>query len=153
MIMYINCIKYNNSLVDGPGIRTVLYMQGCDIHCPGCHIPATWDIKKGNEIDIATLAEKLDKNVINKKITISGGEPLLQKEALLELVKELYKRGFDIALYTGHKKEEVPKEIIQYLTYLKTGNFIKELKTTVKPFVGSTNQEFEKVGKCDETIK
>ena len=147
MIMYINCIKYNNSLVDGPGIRTVLFMQGCDIHCPGCQNPATWDVEKGNEIDTVTLAEKLDKNVINKKITISGGEPLLQKEALLELVKELYKRGFDIALYTGHKKEEVPEEIIQYLTYLKTGNYIKELKTTVKPFVGSTNQEFEKVGK------
>ena len=140
-------------LVDGPGIRTVLFMQGCDIHCPGCQNPTTWDIKKGIEVEIETLVEKLDKNVINKKITISGGEPLLQKEALLELVKELNKKGFDIALYTGHKKEEVPEEIIQYLTYLKTGNFIKELETTVKPFVGSTNQEFMEVKHDEETLR
>lgn len=153
MIMYINSIKYNNSLVDGPGIRTVLFMQGCDIHCPGCQNPVTWDIKQGKEIEVLELVEKLDKNVINKKITISGGEPLLQKEALNELIKELFSKGFDIALYTGHNKDEVPEEIIKCLTYLKTGKFIKELKTSIKPFVGSTNQLFEKVGNRYETIK
>lgn len=153
MTMYINSIKYNNSLVDGPGIRTVLFMQGCDIHCPGCQNPSTWDLKKGKEIDVVSLVEILDKNVINKKITISGGEPLLQKEALFELVKRLYERGFNIALYTGHQKEEVPLELMKYLTYIKTGSFVKDLKTTTKPFIGSSNQKFEKVVKHDETIK
>lgn len=147
MNMHINSIRYNNSLVDGPGIRTVLFVQGCDIHCPGCQNKSTWNINNGNDIDIDYLANLLNKNVINKKITISGGEPLMQKDALVELVKKLYEFGFDIALYTGHKKEDVPQEIIKYLKYLKTGSFVEELKTTTKPYVGSTNQEFERVGK------
>ena len=83
--------------------------------------------------------------MFNKKITISGGEPLLQKESLLELVKLLEKYEFDIAVYTGHQKEEVPEELIKHIKYLKTGNFIKDLKTTVKAYVGSINQEFEEV--------
>lgn len=147
MNMHINSIRYNNSLVDGPGIRTVLFVQGCDIHCPGCQNKSTWNINNGNDMDIDYLANLLNKNVINKKITISGGEPLMQKDALVELVKKLYEFGFDIALYTGHKKEDVPQEIIKYLKYLKTGSFVEELKTTTKPYVGSTNQEFERVGK------
>ena len=147
MNMHINSIRYNNSLVDGPGIRTVLFVQGCDIHCPGCQNKSTWNINNGNDIDIDYLANLLNKNVINKKITISGGEPLMQKDALVELVKKLYEFGFDIALYTGHKKEDVPQEIIKYLKYLKTGSFVEELKTTTKPYVGSTNQKFERVGK------
>lgn len=147
MIMHINSIRYNNSLVDGPGIRTVLFMQGCNIHCHGCQNKSTWNINKGKVVEIDQLANELNKNVINKKITISGGEPLLQKEALMELVKKLDKFKFDIALYTGHKKEDVPEELLKYIKYIKTGNFIEKLKTTTKPYVGSTNQEFEKVGK------
>ncbi|MEI3532366.1 MAG: 4Fe-4S cluster-binding domain-containing protein [Bacilli bacterium] len=145
MNMHINSIRYNNSLVDGPGIRTVLFMQGCDIHCPGCQNASTWDINKGKVVDVKDLADELNKNVFNKKITISGGEPLLQKESLLELVKLLEKYEFDIAVYTGHQKEEVPEELIKHIKYLKTGNFIKDLKTTVKAYVGSINQEFEEV--------
>ena len=145
MNMHINSIRYNNSLVDGPGIRTVLFMQGCDIHCPGYQNASTWDINKGKVVDVKDLADELNKNVFNKKITISGGEPLLQKESLLELVKLLKKYEFDIAVYTGHQKEEVPEELIKHIKYLKTGNFIKDLKTTVKAYVGSINQEFEEV--------
>ena len=145
MFMRINSIRYNNSVVDGPGIRTVLFMQGCDLHCKGCQNRSTWDINKGKEVDIDELANELNKKVFNKKITISGGEPLMQKEALIELITKLNDLEFDIALYTGHSKDEVPSEIIPKLKYLKTGSFIQELKTTVKPFVGSENQIFEEV--------
>lgn len=145
MFMRINSIRYNNSVVDGPGIRTVLFMQGCDINCKGCQNKSTWDINKGKEIDVDALVEELNKKVFNKKITISGGEPLVQKDALIELITKLNDLGFDIALYTGHQKEDVPSFLIDKIKYLKTGNFIQELKTTVKPFVGSSNQIFEEV--------
>ena len=143
--MRINSIKYNNSHVDGPGIRTVLFMQGCDIHCKGCQNKSTWDVTKGKEVSVDDLVNDLKKKVFNKKITISGGEPLLQKDELVKLVNKLVNEGFDIALYTGHVKEEVPAEIICKVKYLKTGSFIEELKTTIKPFVGSSNQVFEEV--------
>ena len=143
MNMRINSIRYNNSHVDGPGIRTVLFMQGCDIHCKGCQNQSTWDIDGGREITINELVSELKRRVFNKKITISGGEPLLQKEALKELIINLNNEGFDIALYTGHIREEVPEEIAQNVKYLKTGSFVEKLKTTIKPFVGSSNQVFE----------
>ena len=143
--MRINSIKYNNSHVDGPGIRTVLFMQGCNIHCKGCQNKSTWDINKGKEVSIDDLVNELKQKVFNKKITISGGEPLLQKDELVKLIDRLAEEGFDIALYTGHAKDEVPSEIISKLKYLKTGNFIQELKTTIKPVVGSENQIFEEV--------
>lgn len=143
--MRINTIKYNNSVVDGPGIRTVLFMQGCDLHCDGCQNKTTWDINGGIEIEIDDLVSELNKKNFNKKITISGGEPLVQKTELIKLINKLFDNGYDIALYTGHKKEDVPKEIIDKIKYLKTGNFIKDLKTTIVPFVGSSNQIFEEV--------
>lgn len=85
----------------------------------------------------------LKKEVINKKVTFSGGEPLMQVDALIDIVKKL--EGFDIAVYTGHEFEEVPKELLDNITYIKTGSFKEELKSTVKPYVGSTNQEFRRV--------
>ena len=143
--MRINSIKYNNSHVYGPGIRTVLFMQGCDLHCKGCQNRSTWELNNGKEISVDNLFNELKENVFNKKITISGGEPLVQKEELKLLIDKLADAGFDIALYTGHVKEDVPEEIIKKVKYLKTGRFVEDLKTTVKPFVGSSNQIFEEV--------
>ena len=143
--MRINSIKYNNSHVDGPGIRTVLFMQGCDLHCKGCQNKSTWELNNGKEISVDDLFKELKKNIFNKKITISGGEPLVQKDELKLLIDKLSDDGFDIALYTGHVKSDVPEEIIKKVKYLKTGSFVEELKTTVKPFVGSSNQIFEEV--------
>ena len=141
--IYINSIKFNRSLVDGPGVRTVVFFQGCDLHCKGCQNKSTWDMKSGTEVEAAELATLLKKEVCNKKITFSGGEPLMQAEGLIELVKLL--EGFDIAVYTGHELCDVPKELLERINYIKTGSFKEELKTTVKPFVGSTNQEFRRV--------
>lgn len=145
MNIVINSIRYNNSHVDGPGIRTVLFLQGCDIHCKGCQNQSTWDITKGTAVSIDNLVADLEKHCFNKKITISGGEPLVQKNSLLELISKLNKDNFDIALYTSHIRSEVPDEIIKQVKYLKTGSFVENLKTTIKPFVGSTNQIFEEI--------
>ena len=141
----INRIIANKSLVDGPGIRTLLFLQGCDIHCPECQNASSWDITEGTPIDIDELIDVLMKTTINKKITITGGEPLLQKESLEYLVHGLADKGFDIALYTGHDKADVPQAILDGLTYLKYGPYQRDKRTTITPYVGSTNQVFERI--------
>lgn len=122
--IFYNSILKNKSLCDGPGYRDVLFLQGCDIKCKGCHNKATWDITRGHNIEVSELSKKIRALSINKKLTISGGEPLLQKDALIELLEEL--KDFDLCLYTGHSYKDVPKEILKYLKYIKTGPFIKE---------------------------
>lgn len=143
MKVYINSIKFNRSLVDGPGVRTVVFFQGCNLHCKGCQNPSTWEMKNGTEMTTDELVTILEKEVVNKKVTFSGGEPLMQVDALIDIVKKL--EGFDIAVYTGHEFKEVPQELLDNITYIKTGSFKEEFKSTVKPYVGSTNQEFRRV--------
>ena len=143
MVVYINSIKFNRSLVDGPGVRTVVFFQGCDLRCKGCQNPSTWEMKNGTEMTTDELVTLIKKGVANKKVTFSGGEPLMQVEALIDIVKKL--NGFDIAVYTGHELKDVPQELLDNITYIKTGSFKEELKSTVKPYVGSANQEFRRV--------
>ena len=144
MNIYVNRIAFNKSLVDGPGIRSLIFLQGCNLHCKGCQNKSTWEINKGHIFSVKELSLFIKRNSFNKKITITGGEPLLQKDAVIELIKML--PDFDIALYTGHEKSEVPEEILSGIKYLKTGPFIEELKTSIIPYVGSSNQKFERIG-------
>ena len=139
----VNSVMKNPSLCDGYGYRTVVFLQGCDLHCQGRHNKGTWAIDKGTLMEVSDLAALLREQSINKKVTISGGEPLLQKEAVIELLREL--SDFDLCLYTGHELEEVPEEILKYLKYIKVGRFILEQRTSTKPFVGSTNQKFVRI--------
>ena len=143
MVVYINSIKFNRSLVDGPGVRTVVFFQGCDLRCKGCQNPSTWEMKNGTEMTTDELVMILQKEVVNKKVTFSGGEPLMQAEALIDVVKKL--KDFDVAVYTGHEYEDVPQELLDNIKYIKTGSFKEELKSTIKPYLGSTNQEFRRV--------
>lgn len=143
MNVYINSIKFIRSLVDGPGVRTVVFFQGCNLRCKGCQNPSTWEMKKGTKMTTEELAVILKQEAVNKKVTFSGGEPLLQIDALLDVIKKL--QGFDIAVYTGHEFEEVPQELLENINYIKTGPYREDLKTTVKPFVGSVNQEFRRL--------
>lgn len=96
-----------------------------------------WEVKE--------LAEFIESETDNGKVTITGGEPLFQKEAVAALVKLLDEAGMDVALYTGHQKEDVPEEILTHIKYLKAGPFLKTLRTATTPFVGSTNQTFERI--------
>jgi len=139
----INTIDYSGSIVDGPGLRTVLYVQGCNRRCEDCHNPSTWKIEEGIEFEIEEIIQELNEKCINKKITISGGEPLLQFPAVLRLVKDL--KNFNVVLYTGFELEEIPKEILIYINYIKVGRYMKKKRTTILPFIGSKNQKFIKL--------
>lgn len=143
MYIYINSIMKNPSLCDGIGYRTVLFLQGCDLRCKGCQNKSTWDISSGIKMDVVDLAKELRIKCFNRELTISGGEPLMQKEALIALLEEL--KDFDLCLYTGHELGVIPTKILSYLKYVKVGPYIHELRTTTKPFVGSTNQQFIEV--------
>jgi len=144
MKIRINSIDYSGSIVDGPGIRTVLFVQGCTQRCQDCHNPSTWDLDGGELREISDVVDDIRANSINKKITISGGEPLLQEKAILKLIKIL--EDFDIALYTHFDLKDVPKAIIDNLDYIKVGIYIKEKKSTTLPYIGSSNQKFIDLG-------
>ena len=73
----------------------------------------------------------------------------MQKEALIALLEKL--KDFDLCIYTGYNLNEVSADILKYLKYIKVGPYIQELKTTTKPFVGSTNQEFLEISKIEST--
>jgi ribonucleoside-triphosphate reductase len=94
-------------------------------------------------MSVQELADQIIEGCRNRKITISGGEPMCQIEALSELLDKL--EGFDICLYTSHALDEVPEEILSKITYVKVGAYRKELRCTTIPYIGSTNQQFIKV--------
>lgn len=76
-----------DSFVDGPGIRMVLWTQGCMHHCPGCHNPQTHDIQGGTLYDIEDIMKEMKETHLQSGLTLSGGEPFLQAEALLPIVE------------------------------------------------------------------
>lgn len=144
--LYLNTVAEKESLVDGPGLRTVVFLQGCAMRCFGCHNSETWDMKSGQRICVEKLAEKLMKRSKNRKITISGGEPLMQTEAVLELITQL--PDFEICLYTSYSFEDVPEKIKEKVKYLKVGKFELDKRTTILPYVGSSNQKLIDMEKC-----
>ena len=125
---------------DGPGIRTTIFFQGCNIKCLNCHNKDIWDINDGKEMDIDEICKVIEKQKNPyKRVTISGGEPLLQEEGLYLLITSLLKKGYDIGLYTSYQLEDIPKRILNGLSFVKTGKYIESLKITDK-YYGSSNQ-------------
>jgi len=92
--------------VDGPGIRFVLFMQGCPLRCLYCHNPDTWDASKGREVTTDEILNEAKKyrsymNLSGGGVTITGGEPLMQTEFVEELVDMLKKEGIHTAIDTS----------------------------------------------------
>ena len=107
-------------LVDGPGIRFVVFLQGCKLRCKYCHNPETWDINgKSQKISAKELVEKIEryKNYYGNDggVTFSGGEPLLQPEFLLECLKLCKEKGINTALDTAGVGFGEYKEILKYV--------------------------------------
>ena len=133
--IYVANIVYE-SLVDGYGLRDALFLSGCNINCNNCHNKDFKDIAAGKEWEVADLASFLRKQSVTKRLTISGGEPLEQKEALTELIGLL--DGFDIGLYTGKELNEIDLNLSCF-SFVKTGRYIDKLRCYNK-FYGSSNQ-------------
>lgn len=145
LMLNINNLDLRGSTCDGPGIRNVIFFQGCSRHCPGCHNAGTWDPEGGHSMSVDALVSIIDENTPMHKVTISGGEPLLQFDGLMELVHSLREKDYDIAVYTGFPKEEVSPELLDCIDYIKVGDFKIDKRTTTKAYVGSTNQDFIKL--------
>ena len=90
--------------VDGPGVRCVVFMQGCPLRCACCHNPDTWDFSGGEETDTDALVQKIVRfksYIRNGGVTVSGGEPLMQAEFVAELFRKLKTLGIHTALDTS----------------------------------------------------
>lgn len=149
----------SDSIVDGPGLRTVIFFQGCKRHCPGCHNPETWEENIGPDFTIEEILKAVREKG-NQDITLSGGEPLLQAKEILKLIPEFRKDGRNIWLWTGAKVSDVfegkdyagcntpeAQELLMSVDYIIEGAFIKELRDISLKWRGSSNQRILKVGK------
>ena len=91
--------------VDGPGIRFVIFTQGCNLRCKYCQNRDTWDVNSGTIYDIDDVVKKIERYTAYMQadggITVSGGEPLLQPDALITLFKEMKKRNIKVAVDTS----------------------------------------------------
>ncbi|MFY9175571.1 MAG: anaerobic ribonucleoside-triphosphate reductase activating protein [Peptococcia bacterium] len=137
-----------DSIVDGPGVRFVIFGQGCPHHCPACQNPETWDPAGGREMSVKEIVKILKKrrNYLHG-VTFSGGEPFLQAEEMAKLGQEAKKLNLDVVTYTGYRYEELlaldipgSRELLEVTDLLVDGPFIEELKDISLPFRGSTNQ-------------
>jgi anaerobic ribonucleoside-triphosphate reductase activating protein len=107
-----------DSVTDGPGIRMVLFVQGCPHRCPGCHNPDTWDFAGGTSHDLGDLYSLIGKYGYMHGVTFSGGEPFHQAKPLALLGRQVKDAGYNIVTYTGFTIEEILAQSRQSRTWL-----------------------------------
>lgn len=135
----------DDSIVDGPGLRYTIFTQGCYHKCAGCHNPKSHDIDGGYLKDIQDILLEIIANPLLDGITLSGGEPMLQVDPLVEICKEVKKRGLNIVIYSGFTYEEIikdakKKELLQLCDMLIDGKFEQDKKSLALLYRGSSNQ-------------
>ena len=133
------------SIVDGPGLRFVLFLQGCRMHCKACQNPQTWDFEGGTLVSAQEILERMQGDPLVHGITFSGGEPFEQAEALAPLAAELKRRGYHLMAFSGYTFEQLLqkdgcRELLSLLDLLVDGPFVEEQKSLELRFRGSRNQ-------------
>lgn len=142
-----------DSIVDGPGLRWALFVQGCPHKCPFCHNPKTHPFAGGQAFTVDEIETKIIQNPLNKGVTFSGGEPFCQAGPLALLAGRLATKGYEIAAYSGYTFEELlngdclQKLLLSRLDILIDGRFLQGQKTADLPFRGSANQRVLNVHK------
>ena len=138
-----------DSIVDGPGLRAVVWTQGCRHHCKGCQNPQTWTFNGGGLVPIKMVLEAIDELEYHTGITFSGGDPMYQPEACMKIAKYAKKKGLNIWVYTGFtyeeliklsKKEPVYSEFLKVIDVLVDGRFVLAERDLSMLFRGSRNQ-------------
>lgn len=126
------------SLVNGEGVRYVVFLQGCAHRCPGCQNPDTWDFDGGYYAEPEMIAEDIRRHRYIDGITLSGGDPFYQQEECLKLLDFL--PGVNVWIYTGFDYDEIKDtKLAKNADVLVTGPFIEALKCEGKMY-GSSNQ-------------
>lgn len=139
-----------DSIVDGPGLRAVVWAQGCKHNCPGCHNPSTHDMNGGFQVDTVKVAEKLASLKLQKGVTLSGGDPWFQTEAMTEIAMSARVLGMNVWSYTGFTVDQLLNpndphynermELLKLVDVLVDGRFEIDKRNTTLLFRGSSNQ-------------
>lgn len=138
-----------DSIVDGEGIRSVIWTQGCPHNCKGCHNPGTHSQDGGYLLDVADVKKQIDALVLQDGVTFSGGDPMVQAAACAELAKYCHEKGLNVWCYTGYTYEQLIKlskkqkdiaDFLNQIDVLVDGKFILEEKSYDVVFRGSKNQ-------------
>lgn len=138
-----------DSIVDGAGLRFVLFVQGCPHKCEGCHNPQTHDFSGGAEMTAEEIFTKVERNPLTSGVTLSGGEPVCQAKELLPFVRMCKTKGLEIAMYSGYTAEEILEmaktnknllELLHNIDTLIDGRFILPQRSLSIRFRGSKNQ-------------
>ena len=128
-----------DSITEGPGLRIVVWTQGCNKHCPGCHNPETWDYCGGYEESVDFIIANC--NNYPGDVTFCGGEPFDQLTELIYCCKSINK---NIWCYTGYTLDQIlnsdMKEALQYIDVLIEGPFIESKRSMECKYRGSLNQ-------------
>lgn len=132
------------SIVDGDGIRYVIFTQGCPHHCPGCHNPQTHSFDAGKLINTDELLADISKRKdYIDGITLSGGEPFCQSGQCSVIAEQARKMGLTVWCYTGYLFEELygrNDRLLNHIDILVDGPFIQQKRSLALQFRGSTNQ-------------
>lgn len=136
-----------DSIVDGPGIRYVIFTQGCPHHCPGCHNPQTHDPAGGREADTEEILSQIWKNPLLSGVTFSGGEPFMQAEGLVPIAEAVKDRQKNLMIYTGYLYEDLLKmespavqRLLLLADILVDGPFVLAERDLTLQYRGSANQ-------------
>jgi len=150
------------SIVDGPGIRFVVFAQGCPHKCRGCHNESTFDFSGGREYKTENIIAKIKANPLLSGVTFSGGEPFCQPEGFCNLAVRLKKLNIHILAFTGYTYEELTglsktneniKRLLDHIDILIDGRFILEKRDLSLQFKGSSNQRYIDMNAVRETGK
>lgn len=140
--------RIQDSIVDGPGMRYVLFVQGCNHHCKGCHNPQTWNYTRDNLMSADAIIAEIRENPLTSGVTFSGGEPIDQASELEPIAEWCQQNNLNVIIYTGYLWENIKDlPIMKYVDFVVDGEFIQEQRSWECKFRGSTNQRIIDVKK------
>lgn len=149
-----------DSIVDGPGIRYVIFTQGCPHHCPGCHNPQTHDFDGGKDADTEKILSEIFGNPLASGVTFSGGEPFVQASALVPIAEAVKAHGKHLMIYTGFLLEDLQKRkdagiqrLLELADILVDGPFVLAERDLTLQYRGSSNQRVIDMEKTRRTGK
>lgn len=147
----------HDSVVDGEGMRTVIFFAGCPHFCKGCHNPESWNIRNGTDMTVDEIVDEVLSNPLCD-VTLSGGDPFFQASEVKEVARRLQENGKNIWAYTGYTIEQLFElggdhvELLRQCDVLVDGPFILAERDLSLDFRGSRNQRVIHLNQVKELV-